>query len=622
MQQQPQQQHDQLLGRLHPTASSTSMFNAAAAAVGDSWPRGKANYSMQKLLGTGATSKVYRATCPARNNAEIAIKVVNLDSSSVSMDELHRETQGMKKLRHENIVAYYGSFIEDKFLFILMDLCERSLLDVINKVKVARSIAHGVFEEHTIATIVREVLKGLQYIHENGLVHRDIKCGNILLKNDGSVQIADFGVTAFINTNPLTGLSVNPVSRHTFVGTPCWMAPEVMEQRQYGYTTKADIWSLGITALELVTGSAPYAKFPPLKVIILTLNNDPPNLASVEEKPGQYSAYGHKFRKFVSACLVRNDSERPSAKQMLQHPFIKAKAKDKEYIVRAVLSGDSHHLHHHLSQLSGKRRSQQQNDGSSVDSATPVAIGQRDVEDNDDEEDEEEDEWQFPEGATAAAPAAAPVSESAAEVDQDNPDSRLPWLRAALSGRPDCRGVYLKFRLRKRKDDAPSPAGAAALLSGPDSLAAGAGGGSIVGALTSAAAAAALDGSSNNAATAPASGASSSTLGSQSVAGLAELQDISFDFAVGKDRANGITMELVESGLVSMHDMVVISRALQTLIDAPWARERVFPLNTPLPSGVFADEAEFVGYAGLSVVSVTAVYEDAREEPLRIEKAA
>uniref|UniRef100_A0A1I8IG81 non-specific serine/threonine protein kinase n=1 Tax=Macrostomum lignano TaxID=282301 RepID=A0A1I8IG81_9PLAT len=533
MQQQPQQQHDQLLGRLHPTASSTSMFNAAAAAVGDSWPRGKANYSMQKLLGTGATSKVYRAICPARNNAEIAIKVVNLDSSSVSMDELHRETQGMKKLRHENIVAYYGSFIEDKFLFILMDLCERSLLDVINKVKVARSIAHGVFEEHTIATIVREVLKGLQYIHENGLVHRDIKCGNILLKNDGSVQIADFGVTAFINTNPLTGLSVNPVSRHTFVGTPCWMAPEVMEQRQYGYTTKADIWSLGITALELVTGSAPYAKFPPLKVIILTLNNDPPNLASVEEKPGQYSAYGHKFRKFVSACLVRNDSERPSAKQMLQHPFIKAKAKDKEYIVRAVLSGDSHHLHHHLSQL------------------------------------------------------------------------RLPWLRAALSGRPGCRGVYLKFRLRKRKDDAPSPAGAAALLSGPDSLVAGAGGGSIIGALTSAAAAAALDGSSNNAATAPASGASSSTLGSQPVAGLAELQDISFDFAVGKDRANGITMELVESGLVSMHDMVVISRALQTLIDAPWARERVFPLNTPLPSGVFADEAEFVGYAGLSVVSVT-----------------
>uniref|UniRef100_A0A1I8J6H6 non-specific serine/threonine protein kinase n=1 Tax=Macrostomum lignano TaxID=282301 RepID=A0A1I8J6H6_9PLAT len=561
MQQQPQQQHDQLLGRLHPTASSTSMFNAAAAAVGDSWPRGKANYSMQKLLGTGATSKVYRATCPARNNAEIAIKVVNLDSSSVSMDELHRETQGMKKLRHENIVAYYGSFIEDKFLFILMDLCERSLLDVINKVKVARSIAHGVFEEHTIATIVREVLKGLQYIHENGLVHRDIKCGNILLKNDGSVQIADFGVTAFINTNPLTGLSVNPVSRHTFVGTPCWMAPEVMEQRQYGYTTKADIWSLGITALELV--------------IILTLNNDPPNLASVEEKPGQYSAYGHKFRKFVSACLVRNDSERPSAKQMLQHPFIKAKAKDKEYIVRAVLSGDSHHLHHHLSQLSGKRRSQQQNDGSSVDSATPVAIGQRDVEDNDDEEDEEEDEWQFPRAPPPLLLRRPPVSESAAEVDQDNPDSRLPWLRAALSGRPDCRGVYLKFRLRKRKDDAPSPAGAAALLSGPDSLAAGAGGGSI------------------------------------SVAGLAELQDISFDFAVGKDRANGITMELVESGLVSMHDMVVISRALQTLIDAPWARERVFPLNTPLPSGVFADEAEFVGYAGLSVVSVTAVYEDA-----------
>ncbi|PAA62658.1 hypothetical protein BOX15_Mlig001893g4 [Macrostomum lignano] len=628
---------------LHNTASVASFGSvvggaapasaAGAAASTDVWPKGKVNYVMDKQLGSGATSRVYKAFCPLKNNAEIAVKVVNLDSSSVSMDELHRETQGMKKLRHENIVAYYGSFIEDQFLYILMDLCERSLLDMINHVKATRDITHGVLDECTIATIMREAIKGLQYIHENGIVHRDIKCGNILLKKDGSVLIADFGVTAFINTNPLTAMSVNPVSRHTFVGTPCWMAPEVMEQRQVGYTQKADIWSVGITALELVTGSAPYAKFPPVKVIVLTLNNDPPNLTSVEEKAGQFSAYGQKFRKFVSACLQRNDGERPSAKQLLHHSFIRGKAKDKEVIVKALLSGDTP-----LPSVKVKRRS-----------ADALEAGEGCEYDSDSDADEQ-DFWDFSgdatltadsRGADTAAVAAAAVSGSAAsasetltaagsataassvkliadtgsaasattaagsatssEAQSDNADARLEWHRKLLGGQPG--QVCMKLRLRKRKDADP-------VAPGSDS---GAASGS--GAPKDPSGSGAAAGSSANSSS---SAAGSTADSSSETPGLPELQDITFDLTVGKDRANGITMELVESELVRMHDLVVISHALQTLIDQPWQQQRVIPLNSPLPNGVYPDQAEFVGFAGLSVVSVRLVRSDASEETVNL----
>ncbi|VDP77777.1 unnamed protein product [Echinostoma caproni] len=167
----------------------------------------------------------------------------------------------------------------------------------------------------------------------------DLKCGNLLVKDDGIIQIADFGVAGFLATQPLTATGSVDLRRFTFVGTPCWMAPEVMQQAR-GYNQKADIWSLGITTIEMATGQAPYAKYAPMKVLMLTLQNDPPNIDTVATVSNQYINYGQKFRKFTRACLLKDPGQRLSARELLGHTYIKAKAKDRELLCRVLLGGE------------------------------------------------------------------------------------------------------------------------------------------------------------------------------------------------------------------------------------------------------------------------------------------
>ncbi|KAJ3320658.1 putative protein serine/threonine kinase [Blyttiomyces sp. JEL0837] len=265
-----------------------------------------------ELIGRGSFGQVFRGIDHSTNR-EIAIKVVDFEDTSDEVDEIMREISILSKLRSPYVTQYYGSFLKEKSLWILMEFCAGgSCLDLLSK---------GTLSESQIGCVMGQSLSGLNYIHKEGKIHRDIKAANILLTKDGDVKLADFGVSAQV-TATIT-------KKNTLVGTPYWMAPEVILRSSYNF--KADIWSLGITAIELANGLPPHADLHPMKVLFIIPKSAPPTLPS---------CFSEEFRDFVASCLVVRPSHRPCANDLLSHPFIKSTC-SKETIVELIRSRNS-----------------------------------------------------------------------------------------------------------------------------------------------------------------------------------------------------------------------------------------------------------------------------------------
>lgn len=280
-------------------------------------------YVVYGEIGRGAFAAVYQGKV-VNTGEEVAIKIIDLDAFATNTTEIRREISTMSLLNHANIVPIRCSFVDHADLWIIMPLLAAgSCASVLKTLHPT-----GITDEALIATILYQTLSGLVYLHKDGRLHRDVKAGNILIGKHGEVQLADFGVAGTLMEN-----GDRQKVRQTFTGTPCWMAPEVMEQTA-GYTEKADIWSFGITALELAYGHAPYAKFQPMKVMLMTLQEEPPT-AEIYSHFNQ-SSFSKHFHSMVSKCLKKDPTKRPSAKKLLEHKFFRL-ARDAQYVVDTVV---------------------------------------------------------------------------------------------------------------------------------------------------------------------------------------------------------------------------------------------------------------------------------------------
>jgi serine/threonine protein kinase len=285
------------------------------------YPASASDYKLLEEVGYGASATVYRAICLPMNEV-VAVKCLDLDRCSSNLDDIRREAQTMSLIDHPNVIRAYCSFVVDRCLWVVMPfMAEGSCLHIM---KIAYPDG---FEEYAIATILKETLKALEYLHRQGHIHRDVKAGNILVDTSGAVKLGDFGVSAC-----MFDTGDRQRSRNTFVGTPCWMAPEVLQPGN-GYDFKADIWSLGITALELAHGHAPFSKYPPMKVLLMTIQNAPPGLDYDRDKK-----FSKSFKEMIAMCLVKDQTKRPTAEKLLKHSFFR-QAKSPEYVVRNLLQG-------------------------------------------------------------------------------------------------------------------------------------------------------------------------------------------------------------------------------------------------------------------------------------------
>ncbi|KAK5584898.1 hypothetical protein RB653_006516 [Dictyostelium firmibasis] len=252
-------------------------------------------FIMDCILGTGSYGTVYKAI-HKDTNFILAIKSIPIKES----EEIEKEISILKQCKSPNIVSYFGSGQQGDNLWILMEYCSA------NSIRDMLELTEKSLTEKQISVILQQALKGLHYLHQSNIIHRDIKAANILINEDAIVKLADFGVSSQLEDS-LRG------EASQLVGTPLWMAPEIIKRQNYNI--KCDIWSLGITAIEMAESFPPLYAMPPTRAMLMIPNKPPPTLS----KPHHFSK---ELNDFIGQCCQKDPEKRPSALELLAHPFL------------------------------------------------------------------------------------------------------------------------------------------------------------------------------------------------------------------------------------------------------------------------------------------------------------
>ncbi|OMO54787.1 hypothetical protein CCACVL1_27568 [Corchorus capsularis] len=309
------------------------------------FPLDSESYKIIDEIGAGVSATVYKAECVPLNSTIVAIKAIDLDQTKADhFDNIRREAKTMSLLSHPNILNAHCSFTVDRRLWVVMPFMSGGSLQSI----ISSSFPDGLSEQ-CIAIVLKETLNALSYLHNQGHLHRDIKASNILMDSNGSVKLADFGVSASIyesgsgyGSGSSTSSSAAGLMLTDVTGTPYWMAPEVIHSHT-GYSYKADIWSFGITALELAHGRPPLSHLPPSKSLIMKITkrfrfSDYENNSTTNSKKGRSKKFSKAFKDMVALCLDQDPAKRPSAEKLMKHSFFK-NCKNSEFLVKNVLQG-------------------------------------------------------------------------------------------------------------------------------------------------------------------------------------------------------------------------------------------------------------------------------------------